>query len=79
MPKFTIGLDYGTNSVRAVVVDTQVGREIGTGVVDYPSGQAGVLLEPRDHHLARQHPGDYLFGLEQSIRIALAQSAQMPG
>ncbi len=76
---FSIGIDYGTNSVRALVVDTADGREIGTAVVNYPSGQAGVLLDARDHHLARQHPGDYLYGLERSVREALAQAAQTPG
>lgn len=72
---YSIGLDYGTNSVRALVVDTANGREIGMAVVDYPSGKAGILLDPRDHHLARQHPGDYLFGLQKSVRDALAQAA----
>lgn len=75
---FTLGIDYGTNSVRALVVDVANGRELGTSVVDYPSGKAGILLDPRDHHLARQHPGDYLFGLEKSVRGALAQAAGDP-
>ena len=39
-----------------------------------PAATTGILLDPRDHHLARQHPGDYLFGLEQSVRGALAQA-----
>ena len=37
-PAYTIGLDYGTNSVRAVVVDCADGRSVGTHVFDYPSG-----------------------------------------
>ena len=52
----TIGLDYGTNSARALVVDCSDGREIGTAVVDYPSGNQGILLKSSDHHLARQSP-----------------------
>ena len=79
MAPLTIGIDYGTNSVRALVVDVASGREIGSAVVDYPSGKAGILLDARDHHLARQHPGDYLLGLEQSVRQALAQAARTPG
>jgi L-ribulokinase len=75
---FTLGIDYGTNSVRALVVDVRDGRELGAAVVNYPSGKEGILLDPRDHNLARQHPGDYLFGLEQSVRAALAQAAQDP-
>jgi L-ribulokinase len=73
---FTLGLDYGTNSVRALVVRCADGRELGTCVVDYPSGHQGVLLDERDHNLARQHPGDYLFGAEQAVRGALAQAVQ---
>ena len=43
---FTIGIDYGTNSVRSVVFDCADGREIGTTVFDYPSGDQGILLDP---------------------------------
>ncbi len=75
MPPCTIGIDYGTNSVRALVVDASNGRELGSGVADYPGGRQGILLDARDHHLARQHPGDYLSGLEQSVRQALANAA----
>jgi L-ribulokinase len=75
---FTLGIDYGTNSVRALVVDVRNGRELGTAVVNYPSGKEGILLDPRDHNLARQHPADYLFGLETSVRAALAQAAADP-
>ena len=71
MSSFTLGLDFGTNSVRAVVVDCSDGSTSGTHVFDYPSGDSGVLLDPRDPHLARQHPGDYLAGLEASVRGAL--------
>ncbi len=75
---FTLGLDYGTNSVRALVVRCSDGAEYGARVVDYPSGAQGVLLDPRDGHLARQFPGDYLYGLEESIRGALAAAAESP-
>ena len=43
-----------------------------------PAGKEGILLDPRDHNLARQYPGDYLEGLEQSVRTALAQAALDP-
>lgn len=75
----TIGIDYGTNTVRAIVVDCSNGREIGSCVVDYPGGKQGVLLDARDHHLARQHPGDYLFGLQKSLVGALEEAAKTPG
>jgi L-ribulokinase len=71
--KYTIGLDYGTNSVRALVVDTANGREVGTAVWNYSHGTAGVILS-RDPNLARQHPADYLKGAEVTIRKALADA-----
>ena len=71
---FTIGIDYGTNSVRTVVVDVTDGGEIGTAVFDYPSGDQGILLDPRDPHLARQNPADYVAGLEASVKGALAEA-----
>jgi L-ribulokinase len=71
--KYSIGLDYGTNSVRALVVDTSNGREVGTAVWEYAHGTHGVILS-RDPNLARQHPADYLTGAEIAIRKALAQA-----
>ncbi len=79
MSGFAIGVDYGTNSVRALVVRCEDGAEFGSAVFQYPSGTAGVLLDPEDHLLARQHPGDYLLGLEESVRGALAEAATRPG
>ena len=73
--KYTIGLDYGTNSVRALVVDVSSGEELGTSVAAYPSGKQGILLDPKDPHLARQNPRDYLECLTLSVRGALAQAA----
>ena len=75
---FTLGVDFGTNSVRALVVRCSDGAEYGSRVVDYPSGAQGVLLDPKDGLLARQHPGDYLFGLEESIKGALAEAERKP-
>jgi len=71
--KYTIGLDYGTNSVRALIVDTAHGREAGTAVWNYEHGTAGVILS-RDPNLARQHPADYLKGAEVAIKKALADA-----
>jgi len=76
---FTLGIDYGTNSVRALIVRCADGREFGSCVVPYPGGRQGILLDPRDHHLARQHPGDYLFGLQKSVKGALAAASRRRG
>ncbi len=70
-PCYTLGLDYGTNSVRALLVDTANGREIGTAVWTYEHGTEGVILS-RDPNLARQHPADYLKGAEVTIKKVLA-------
>ena len=45
-------------------------------MVDYPTGNHGILLDARDHNLARQYPGDYLAGLETSVLGALKEAAQ---
>src|SRR6266853_1062682 len=69
--KYSIGLDYGTNSVRTVIVNISNGREVATAVWDYTHGDKGVLLS-RDPNLARQHPADYVTGTQTSIKKALA-------
>ncbi len=74
--KCSLGIDYGTNSVRALVVRCDNGEELGSFVVGYPSGKDGVLIDPKDHHLARQHPPDYLVGLELCVQGALAAAAK---
>jgi len=71
--KHSIGLDYGTNSVRCLIVDTRNGREVGTAVWEYAHGTHGVILS-RDPNLARQHPADYITGAEIAIKKALAQA-----
>lgn len=76
---FTIGLDYGTNSVRALVVSCADGEELGVAVFPYPSGHEGIFLDPADHNLARQNPADWLLGAETTIREALAQAAAVAG
>jgi len=62
--------------VRALVVRCSEGLEYGSRVVGYPSGTQGVLLDPKDGLLARQHSGDYLFGLMESITGALAEAGR---
>ena len=71
---YTIGLDYGTNSVRCLIVDTTDGRELGTCVYEYETGEAGIILDPADHNLARQNPADYLKGAEVTVAGAIAEA-----
>ena len=69
--QYTIGLDYGTNSVRALIVNVANGAEVAAAVWTYSHGTQGVILS-RDPNLARQHPADYLKGAEITIQQALA-------
>lgn len=69
--RYTIGLDYGTNSVRALVVDVATGAEVASVVWNYEHGTEGVILS-RDPNLARQHPADYIKGAEAALRKVLA-------
>ncbi len=67
---YTIGVDYGSDSVRALVVNTQTGEEMGTHVFEYPRWKAGMYCDPSRNQF-RQHPLDYLEGLEACITGAL--------
>ncbi len=70
-----LGIDFGTNSVRALIVDCADGRELGCCEATYPSGDRGVFLDARNHHLARQHPADHIAALERSVRGAVTAAA----
>ncbi len=75
---YVIGVDFGTNSCRAIVVSCDDGRTVGTSVADYHSGDHGVLTST-DPHLARQNPADYIGSLGQAVTGALTQAASTPG
>ena len=68
--KYTIGLDYGTDSVRVLIVNTANGQEVATSVYYYPRWKEGKYCNPALNQF-RQHPLDYLGGLEESIKKAL--------
>jgi L-ribulokinase len=68
--KYVIGIDYGTDSVRSVVVDTGNGKIIGTSVFEYPRWGKGLYCDPSLNQF-RQHPLDYIEGLEQSVKNSL--------
>ncbi len=71
MRRYAIGLDFGTNSCRSLIVDTADGRELASHVFPYPSGREGVVVDSTDPNLARQNPADYLEGIVVTIREAL--------
>lgn len=67
---YTIGVDYGTDSVRALVVNTQTGESIGTAVHYYERWKKSLYCNPSISQF-RQHPLDYIEGLESAIKGAL--------
>ncbi|MHC4704065.1 MAG: ribulokinase, partial [Planctomycetota bacterium] len=71
---YTIGLDYGTNSVRCLIVDVANGDEVGSNVYEYETGEAGIILDTADHNLARQNPADYVKGIEVTVKAAIAEA-----
>ena len=77
MGRYAIGVDFGTLSARALVVDVETGRELGGAVMDYPHGVLQECLPdgvPLPHGWALQHPGDYLECLRRVVPEALAQA-----
>lgn len=79
MDKYAIGVDYGTNSVRALIVNVHNGQEVGSSVWNYEAGEAGIIVDPANPDLARQSPADYVKGLEASVRGALKEAAAVKG
>jgi len=73
MAKYTLGVDYGTDSVRTVLVDASNGSEISNSVYYYPRWKAGKYCDPANNRF-RQHPLDYLEGIEKTIRETLAKA-----
>ena len=73
MTKYTLGVDYGTDSVRTVLVDTANGTEISSSVFNYPRWEKGKYCNPAKNQF-RQHPLDYIEGLEATIKAVIAQA-----
>ncbi len=76
MSKYAIGLDFGTNSCRSLIVDISNGNEIASYVFPYPSGEAGIIVDKKDPNVARQNPKDYLEGIEKTIVEAIKKAKQ---
>ena len=68
---YTIGLDYGTDSARAVIVNAENGEIVGSSVKEYPRWSEGKYCNPAINQY-RQHPKDYLEVLEATVNEALA-------
>ena len=69
---YVIGIDYGTDSVRALLADAESGEEIAVAVCNYSRWGRGLYCDTAKSQF-RQHPLDYLEGLEQVLRQVIAQ------
>ena len=72
MNKYVIGLDYGSDSARALVVNAQTGETLASSVRYYPRWKQGLYCDAKANQW-RQHPLDYLEVLEETVREALSQ------
>jgi len=68
--KYVIGVDYGTDSVRSIIVNTKDGKEVSEAVFKYPRWAEGKYCDPANNRF-RQHPLDYLEGFEYTVTEAL--------
>jgi L-ribulokinase len=72
---FVIGIDYGTDSVRSVIINAYSGEEISSSVFFYPRWKDGLYCDAARQQF-RQHPLDYIEGLEQTIKDCLKKAGQ---
>ena len=81
MAKYSIGLDYGTLSVRALLVDIESGEEVGISVFEYPHGVMDTKFltgKKLPTNFALQHPQDYMDGLIHTITDVMKKSKVEP-
>jgi L-ribulokinase len=72
---YVIGVDYGTDSVRSIIVDAGSGKEVASSVFQYPRWRDGLYCNASKNQF-RQHPKDYLEGLEATIKDCLKQAGK---
>jgi L-ribulokinase len=77
MNPYVIGIDFGTNSVRALLIDASTGSESCGSIYNYRHGTAGVISDKSNHLIARQHPSDYTAGLLAVVDSLLAQAGKL--
>lgn len=72
-PQYVIGVDYGSDSVRSVIVNAADGKELATSVFYYPRWQKQQYCDAAKNQF-RQHPLDYVEGLEGTIKACIAKA-----
>lgn len=73
--KYTLGVDYGTDSVRTMIIDTSNGKIMGQAVALYERWGKGMYCQPETNQF-RQHPLDYIDGLKKAIKETIAPLSQ---
>jgi L-ribulokinase len=73
--KYVIGLDFGTDSVRSVIVNAENGKEISTAVSFYSRWKQGKYIDPSKNQF-RHHPLDYMESLTSSIKEAVKKAPE---
>lgn len=75
--KLVLGIDYGTDSVRTVLVNALTGEEMAGSVFPYPRWAKGLYCDPARNRF-RQHPLDYIEGLEFTVKKVIQESQADP-
>ncbi|HEX5167973.1 MAG TPA: ribulokinase [Cyclobacteriaceae bacterium] len=73
MASFVIGVDYGTDSVRSIIIRADTGQEVSSSVFQYPRWRDGLFCNLEKNQF-RQHPLDYIEGLEFTIKDCIKKA-----
>ncbi len=75
MKNYVIGIDFGTDSVRSIIADASNGNEIASSTFFYPRWAKGLYCVPENNQF-RQHPLDYIEGIEATIKDCVVRAGQ---
>jgi len=70
--KYVIGVDFGTDSVRSIIINAASGEEITSSIFNYPRWKKGLYCNPFEN-IFRQHPADYIEGLEFTLKECISK------